>query len=323
MGDGRAWEHEEDQVEITCEACHGPVRGVREGTETTWGAVTDPISRDLLRQRGETRPPEERVRLGRRGTPVWNLRPSGSGWVTLRKGQGVALVTKQTPIDPNHVLPGHERLTCSSCHAAWAPTCSTCHTRFETGGTQWDFARSAETAGRWVETSDGYAARPPALAVRADDRIAPAIPGMVMHLDATAAGGPRASRRLYSSFDPHSTGRKARTCESCHLSPWALGLGTGTLAFSGSRPAFTPATPAPDEPRMASDAWTHLDADHPGVGTRVDLRSLDTSELRRTLAVGACVSCHEDVRDPVWKDFAASRARLARGGTRCRFRAPE
>ena len=48
------------------------------------------------------RPPEERVRLGRRGTPVWNLRPSGSGWVTLRKGQGVALVTKQTPIDANH-----------------------------------------------------------------------------------------------------------------------------------------------------------------------------------------------------------------------------
>ena len=26
MGDGTACEHEEDQVEITCEACHGPVR---------------------------------------------------------------------------------------------------------------------------------------------------------------------------------------------------------------------------------------------------------------------------------------------------------
>lgn len=322
MGDGRAWEHEEDQVEITCEACHGPVRGGSRGAETTWGEVTDPISRDLLRQRGETRPPEERVRLGRRGTPVWNLRPAGSGWVTLRKGQGVALATRQTPIDANHVLPGHERLTCSSCHAAWAPTCSTCHTRFETDGTQWDFARSAETAGRWVETSDGYAARPPALAVRADGRVAPAMPGMVMDLDATAAGGPRASRRLYSSFDPHSTGKKARTCESCHLSPWALGLGTGTLALPGSRPAFQPATPAPDEPRMASDAWTHLDAERPGVGTRVGLRSLDASELRRTLAVGACVSCHKDVRDPVWKDFAASKARLTKGGTRCRLLGP-
>ncbi len=319
MGDGREWEHEEDQVEITCEACHGPVRSESAGTETTWGDVKDPISRDLLRQRGEIRPPDERVRLGRRGTPLWNLRPSGGGWVTLRKGQGVALATKQTPIDPNHVLRGHDRLTCSSCHAAWAPTCSTCHTRFESAGKQWDFARSAETTGRWVESSDGYDARPPALAVRVDGRVAPAMPGMVMDLDATAAGGPRASRRLYSSFDPHSTGRKARTCESCHLSSWALGLGTGILSLSGVQPTFTAATPVSDEPRIAADAWTHLDAEHPGIGTRVGLRSLDTKELRRALDVGACVSCHKVAADPVWKDFAASRARLARGGTRCPF----
>lgn len=323
MGDGHAWEHEEEQVEITCEACHGPVR---EGGETTWSEVTDPISRDLLRQRGQTRPPDERVRLGRRGTPLWNLRPAGSGWVTLRKGQGVALATKQTPIDPNHVLPGHERLTCSSCHAAWAPTCSSCHTRFESAGHQWDFAKAAATPGLWIETSDGYAARPPALAVRPDGRIAPAIPGMVMDLDATAAGGSNVSRRLYASLDPHSTGKKARDCASCHLSSWALGLGTGTLSLtpslSGEVPTFSPATPAPDEPRMASDAWTHLDAEHPGVGTRVGLRSLDAKELRRTLAVGACLPCHKVAADRVWKDSAASRARLARGGTRCRFLAP-
>ncbi len=329
MGDGTAWEHSEEQVEITCEACHGPAVGGEGATgttgtmgtkETTWAEVTDPISRDLLRLRGETRPPEERVRLGRRGTPVWNLRPSGSGWVTLRKGQGVALVTRQTPIDANHVLPGHERLTCSSCHAAWAPTCSTCHTRYESEGRQWDFATGAETPGRWVESSDGYDARPPALAVRADGRIAPAVPGMVMDLEATAAGGPRTARRLYSSFDPHSTGKKARDCASCHLSSWALGLGTGTLDMSGPLPAFRPATPAPAEPRMAADAWTHLDAGSPGVGPRVGLRSLDASELRRTLAVGACLPCHKVAADPVFRDFAASKARLGRGGTRCGFR---
>lgn len=320
MGDGREWEHSEEQVEITCEACHGPTGGAEGTTETTWAEVTDPISRDLLRLRGETRPPEERVRLGRRGTPVWNLRPSGSGWVTLRKGQGVALATKQTPIDARHALPGHERLTCSSCHAAWAPTCSTCHTRYETGGTQWDFAKAAETPGRWVETSGGYDARPPALAVRADGRIAPAVPGMVMDLDATAAGGPRTSRRLYSSFDPHSTGKKARSCASCHLSSWAVGLGTGTISLDGLAPSFRPAAPAAGDPAMAADAWTHLDAEQPGVGTRVGLRSLDAQELRRTLSVGACLPCHEVAADPVYRNFAASKARLSRGGSRCPFR---
>ena len=32
-----------------------------------------------------------------------------------------------TPRDPSHQRPGHERLTCSSCHAAWTPTCTGCH----------------------------------------------------------------------------------------------------------------------------------------------------------------------------------------------------
>ena len=142
--------------------------------------------------------------------------------------------------------------------------------------------------GPLVESSHGYAAKPLALAVRSDGRIAPAIPGMVMDLDATTAGGPSVSRRLYASIDPHSTGEKVRDCASCHLSSWALGLGTGTLTLSGGKPAFTPATPAAEDPRMAADAWTRFGAETPGPGTRVGLRSLDTSELadhrRRSLS---------------------------------------
>ena len=318
MGDGTEREHEEDQVEITCEACHGPVR---DGGETTWAAVADPITLDRLRQRGETRPRDERVRLGRRGTPLWNLRSSPSGWVLVRKGQGVALATGQTPADPDHALPGHSRLTCSACHAAWAPTCSTCHTRFERDGTQWSFAAAAETPGRWVETSEGFDARPPALGVRADGRVAPAIPGMVMELDGTGAGGSRLSRRLYASLDPHATGKTARACASCHLSPWALGLGSGTLAFTRGAASFSPAAPATEDPRLAADGWTRLDAPSPGIGTRVGLRSLDAAELRRALAVGPCLGCHARPGDPFFRDFPASAARQARGATRCPFRA--
>ena len=68
-----------------------------------------------------------------------------------------------------------------------------------------------------------------------------------LDLDATAAGGSSASRRLFASLDPHSTGKKARDCASCHLSSWALGLGTGTLSLSGGVPSFKPAVPAPED----------------------------------------------------------------------------
>ena len=91
--------------------------------------------------------------------------------------------------------------------------------------------------------------------------------------------------------------------------------------LSGPEPVFLPAVKATDDPRFASDAWTRLDAEQPGVGTRAGLRSLDAVELRRSLAVGACLPCHEAAADRVWRDFATSKARLEGGGTRCTFRA--
>ena len=123
---------------------------------------------------------------------------------------------KQTPRDRNHTLRGHERLTCSACHAAWVPTCDSCHTSFDSAGRQWDFAAGRETPGAWIEKTDGFSWAPPLLGVRADGRIVPAAPGMILEVDATAAGGARTARRLLSPSEPHTTGKRARTCESCH-----------------------------------------------------------------------------------------------------------
>ena len=236
MGDGTRRAHEEDQVEITCEACHGPVEP---GGETTWGRVADPVSRDLLRLLKEARPADEPVRLGKRGTPLWNLRPGpdGSGWVLFRKSDGKAIPVKRTPRDRNHGLKGHERLSCSACHAAWAPLCTTCHTSFDPAGKQWDFPAAAETPGRWTEKSEGYGAGPPALAVGSDGRIVPAIPGMLMSLAAGASG--ERTLRLYAPVEPHSTGARARTCASCHARGAARTV-TGELPWEGTRTGFRP-----------------------------------------------------------------------------------
>jgi hypothetical protein len=249
MGDGIAREHKEEQVEITCEACHGPLR---DGGEVPWRMVKDEISleirkreirnEDLLRKgkRGDS-PPDAPTRLGRRGTPLINLlrRSSSSSfssssppsdWILIRKLDGVALPVKQTPRDRNHALRGHERLTCSSCHAAWVPTCDSCHTSFDASRRQWDFAAGKESAGAWVERSDGFSWAPPLLGVRGDGRIVPATPGMIFDVDATRAGGGKTARRLLSPVEPHTTGRRARTCESCHRAPPAPEFEAGTRA---------------------------------------------------------------------------------------------
>jgi hypothetical protein len=275
MGDGTARTHEEEQVEITCEACHGPVR---EGGEVAWSEVKDEISleiqkrerrreeEDFLRKGSEGRapdgaarlgraeppdwtlskkssshaaPPDARVRLGRRGTPLLNLlrrsssslsssSSSSSDWILVRKLDGVVLQVKQTPRDANHARKGHERLSCSACHTAWAPRCDTCHTSFDAARTQWDFAAGKPTAGAWTERSEGFSWGPPLLGVRADGRIVPAAPGMILDIERTAAGGGKTSRRLLAPMEPHATGKKARTCESCHRSPAAPEFEAGT-----------------------------------------------------------------------------------------------
>lgn len=256
MGDGVARTHKEDQVEITCEACHGPVP---EGGEVAWSEVSDEISReirkrerrreeeDFLRKgKRESRAPDAPTRLGRRGAPLLNLQrrsPSSfslsssapsSSWVLIRKLDGVALPVKQTPPDRNHTLRGHERLSCSACHAAWVPTCDSCHTSFSSAGSRWDFAAGQETPGGWTEKSGPFAAAPPLLGARADGKIVPAQYGMVLTIDATAAGGAKTSRRLIAPAEPHTTGKKARTCESCHRAPPAPEFEAGTrIGFRG------------------------------------------------------------------------------------------
>jgi hypothetical protein len=252
MGDGTARTHEEEQVEITCEACHGPVR---DGGEVPWRMVKDEISKEI-RERERRREEEDSLRkgtresrlpdaaattrLGRRGTPILNLLRnssssfSSSEWTLIRKLDGVVLPVKQTPRDANHLRKGHGRLSCSSCHTAWAPTCDTCHTSFDAARTQWDFAAGKPTAGAWVEKSEGFSWAPPLLGVRGDGRIVPAVPGMILDVETSAVGGGKTSRRLLAPVEPHTTGRRARTCESCHRAPVAPDFEAGTrIGFRG------------------------------------------------------------------------------------------
>lgn len=309
MGDGRSPLHEQDAVELRCESCHGGDTAL----ESFWSAIDDPISARLLRLRGQTRPPEEAVRTGARGTPVWNLRPSSGGrWTLARKFGDAPPIDVQQMREEHHDVPGHERLDCVACHAQWAPRCPTCHTSFEAESEQWDFAVGSVSPGLFRERSEGVGGGVPALGVGNDDKIRPAIPGMVGEMDLTGAGGSQVHLRLFSLLDPHTTGRRARTCIQCHQNSWALGLGEGLLEPEGDDLRFTPRHARSDDASAAVDGWTSVGATEPGASTRVGSRSLNADEIDRALAVGACLSCH-DAGDPIYRDFAAARARLAAG----------
>lgn len=264
MGDGVPWLHQEEAVEVACTDCH-PAPG-EDPRETIWALVQDPEVSGILRRRDQERPPGEPVRLARGGTPLWNLRPSwalpsgrraSTAWTLLRKADGAPLPLRPTPEDPTHRR--HRSVACQACHAAWVPWCADCHTVAQGEGSQWDFGTGAVRSGRIAESARRFDARPLALAVRWG-RVVPAAPGMEMEVDLSAFGGPVARPRLLASFDPHTTGRRARPCGDCHPSHPSLGNG--------------------------------LVLDESFRGTRLGLGPLDSRTRARLAAVGRCLPCH-------------------------------
>jgi predicted CXXCH cytochrome family protein len=214
----------------------------------------------------------------RRGTPLWNieLRPDGA-WLHFKRGGGALRIPAYT--SASHPLAAqHRRLTCSACHSQWAPQCYGCHLSYDPAGRQWDHAAGEITAGRWHEWRSDVRAGFPALGVRADDRVVPVVPGMIMTIRHPAWGEERFVRR-FAALEPHTSG-PGRPCGSCHGSSTALGLGTGVLTHTAGGWAFAPAM-GPLRDGLPADAWTSLGA--PAVTGTPPVRPLSSAEMRRIL----------------------------------------
>jgi len=318
MGDGVVHIHEEDAVKVRCVTCHGPAG---QGDEVTWGEVDDPATLRLLRLRGREARAGQRVRLARGGVPLWNLESGPEGWFMTGKINGRRHPVRPTPDDAAHGMSGHEDLTCIACHAAWAPTCTTCHTRYDPKGRQWDFARAQVTTGAWVEDAEEFGWDEPILGVLSSPgtakRVVPVVPGMVGDLDAAAAGGTRIPWRLFAPVAPHTTRKKARSCRSCHDSAWALGVGKGALELGPDGPRLKPVSESGPRSGHGGAAWVELLGHATGRGTRAGLRPLNPVEQWRVLRVAPCLDCHGRADDPIWLHFDEALTRKDSKGSRC------
>ena len=149
----------------------------------------------------------------------------------------------------------HERLTCSACHSQWAPQCFGCHMDYDENGEQWDHVEQKVTAGRWSDRRWDVRNTLPALGVNAAGRIEAFVPGMIMTL-AHPSWHDEKFVRMFAPLSPHTTG-KARSCESCHRSSQALGLGQGELYLDSDELRFAPLRELLRD-GLPADAWTNV-----------------------------------------------------------------
>ena len=323
MGDGVAHARKSEQAEVACMDCHlvGAAR-------TIAAAQLDAESLRLLSLRRQ--PLEGRQFLTARvtGTPLVNafLDATGVPSMSLKLTGDVRALKR--PAAACLEGGGHARLSCISCHTAWAPRCLSCHTAFDPRGTGIDQLTDRDMTGEWLETAKDFRAAPPTLGVRVVARpngtaigiIETFVPGMVMSL--TPDQRPPVFQRLYARASSHTTTRRGRTCESCHNDPDALGYGRGALTYarsgSGGRWTFTAAMAKSAYDGLPADAWIpFLGARSGRVSTRDDVRPFNVDEQKLILAAGACLTCHTG-QSRVMRDALADWAHtLARATRKC------
>jgi len=154
-----------------------------------------------------------------------------------------------------------DKMECYACHSDWAPQCYGCHIKvdYRKGKTKTDWIASGSTHFKNGETSEsvlgtkgkkqiGKASETrsytrwenPILGINGEGLVTPVMPGCQVTFTVIGPNGKtlilNKQARVHdnghivnaidmSPVQPHTTGRKARTCESCHSSSKALGYG--------------------------------------------------------------------------------------------------
>ena len=182
----------------------------------------------------------------------------------------------------------------------------------------------------------------PILGINGEGRVSPLIPGCqvvttVIDTDGhtlvnnhiwrtppnTEGAGTEGQRGIdMAPIQPHSISRQARTCESCHANPKALGYGIGGGRFQTgySQDIVEDLVDAatgeiiPDQTQIQIAAIPDLEMDWSQIVTRDGeqlqtvgshwplSRPLDNEERNRMEIIGGCIGCHQNMADRVFWD---------------------
>lgn len=313
MGDGQFYNHQAEQVEIACQDCH-----TKDLPDVVAFSQLDADSKKILRLRERDQMDVSYVLAKETGRPLINLvTTDGQAIRFLGKLDGKERELKP-PATACTEINGHDRLSCQTCHTQWAPVCVNCHTQYEPDDARRDHYTGELVKGVWREYKSELRALPPALGVRVDkasgaEMVDTFIPGMIMTIHGIKDGKPdkqaetgdpgsqyQVFRRMFSPTFSHTVSKDGLSCQDCHLSSWAVGLGLGELRRNPEITAeelpleFIPDRTAHPADGLPRDAWTgFLETRTVDTATRVGARPFNREEQVAVLRVGICLDCHD------------------------------
>ncbi len=241
-----------------------------------------------------------------------------------------------------------ETMECYACHADWAPQCYGCHVTvdYSKGKTDVDWVKTAnargedglsadyalgtnglKSPGKVSETRSYLRWETPILGINGEGRVTPLMPGcQVITTVIDKDGNTIVENEIWDTAEakgldhapvqPHTAGRLARSCESCHNNPKTLGYGIedGRFMQGYENDLVIDVKTAtgqiiPQQYQVQSPAIPKLDHDLSQIITR-DGKQLVTvgshwplsgplteaqrSKMERT---GLCMGCHQNMLD--------------------------
>jgi hypothetical protein len=331
MGDGNIYSKQHQAVEIRCETCHGNA-----DSRPLIAQVKDPLDRVVRLARSYT---EWRNSIGdwmalsSRQRKMTNVKVIKGEVVTLGKRSGKIYKNPLTAdAIEDHSIPAHKnKLECTSCHSQWVPDCKGCHATFmpkkSGGGKPWS-----------AITSQTINVKSPSLMVGPRGKVTSMItperrllnifdqqgnPIPVIKENGDAGGLYRewsftnphgySGGHLAYALNPHSVGKKVRTCASCHISVRALGLGEGDINIgvnsSGKDDKFLPLVKTDiisGRSELGTKARLTLQGKPVAGISQPGARLFNQEEITRILKVGNCLPCHDKSNDPIYQDINKS-----------------
>ena len=218
-GDGQIYAKRHYEVEVRCESCHGTPAALGTG-------------------------------LTAQGRKLRNVfvaaAPNPTGLVTL-----VGKLTGTTHVVPQLATlsaqpAGHEpvhlnKTECFTCHTAWAPTCYGCHIKMDYSAytnpvnVAFDNLANEHSKQGWFRLTAGvrFADPEPVLGLNWRGKVVPFVSRAQPLFSYVNPAGvlEYAFKKLgfaHNPIVPHTVVTQARSCESCHANPRALGLGAFT-----------------------------------------------------------------------------------------------
>ena len=328
MGDGNLYSKQHQAVEIRCETCHG-----NDSTYPMISKVTeldDAVIRLSKHYKGKPNSVGDWMAVSKRKKRMTNVKVQNGKMVTIGKRSGRVYNIPLLRNKQIHFIPQHQsRLECTACHSQSIVECQSCHASMKLGEVE---LKTSERTPIKIQQ--------PYLMIGPRGKVAPMFTQPERHFsmldekgNPILALGPTGQHRgkyqkwhftnpdtssgsnLAYSLNPHSTGTKVRSCESCHLSPETLGLGKGDLKIgannTGKNDALVPLNLL-DEKTQASvfdpQAKVSIRGEVLAGSHQLKARPFNQKEIIRILRVGNCIPCHDRYGDRIYQDIKKSYA---------------